>query len=156
MTTKRRRSASGIGGLDAVPPSAPSSHVTEDQQTSLPASNVASEQASLPAQDGPASDGAPPPPAVDPAPPAPAPASADPMQPQWGVAELIGGIDPEKDRYQSGIRLPKYVMEALRLQATLTRQEQQDIAAAGVKAVLPAELLDATYQRLYGRQRPPI
>lgn len=175
-----RRGAGGLRGLDAVPPTppsntntsgvfvpavvpAPADHEVPDDDGSQHASIVASKQAAIddePAPKpkraaGPASSG------DSEAEEEPADANtgghtdtASPVQ-QWGVADLVGEIDPEKDLYQSGIRLPRYVMEAIRLYATLTRRSQQTITAEGAKSVVPPQLLDDTYRRLYGRERPP-
>ncbi len=59
-------------------------------------------------------------------------------------------VDPELDLVAAGIRLPRYVKEALRLAAVIGRGQEQRIVAEALKAYLPGELLDEAYRAAAG------
>jgi hypothetical protein len=64
-------------------------------------------------------------------------------------ALLYGRVDPEQDRAQSGVRLPKYVLDAVRVLAATSRGKanMQDIVTEAVKAALPHDVLYAAWLR---------
>jgi hypothetical protein len=67
----------------------------------------------------------------------------------WGAPALSvesllhGRVNPEDDRGQTGVRLPRYVTDAVRAVAHSSRGKlsMQDIVTAAVKAHLPGEVL---------------
>lgn len=58
-------------------------------------------------------------------------------------ALLHGRVDLESDRAQTGVRLPRYVNDAVRATATVSkgRLSMQDIVTNAVKRYVPAEVL---------------
>jgi hypothetical protein len=66
------------------------------------------------------------------------------------AALMAPKLDPELDLVLSGARLPRYVDEALRLAALISRKPRQQIVAEALKAYLPAELLDEAYRAASG------
>jgi hypothetical protein len=64
-------------------------------------------------------------------------------------ALLYGRTDPDQDRGQTGVRLPKYVTDAVRVIAATSggRLAMQDVVTEAVKAFLPADVLRAAYVR---------
>jgi hypothetical protein len=64
-------------------------------------------------------------------------------------ALLYGRVNPEQDRSQTGVRLPRYVSDAVRVVAATSRGalSMQDIVTEAVKAYLPHDVLVASWQR---------
>lgn len=68
-------------------------------------------------------------------------------------ALLYGRVDPEADRAQTGVRLPRYVADAVRVIAATSRGKlsMQDVVTNAVKAYVPADVLAASWQRHGGQ-----
>jgi hypothetical protein len=59
-------------------------------------------------------------------------------------------VDPDLDLVQAGVSIPRYLDEALRATAFLTRRHKQRIVADALKAHLRAELVDEAYRTAAG------
>lgn len=64
-------------------------------------------------------------------------------------ALLYGRTDPDQDRAQTGVRLPKYVTDTVRAVSVASRGKlsMQDIVTNAVKAYLPDDALRAAWLR---------
>jgi hypothetical protein len=62
-------------------------------------------------------------------------------------------VDPELDLVAAGIRLPRYVKEALRLASVIDGSPEQRIVAEALKGYLPSGLLDEAYRAAGGGDR---
>jgi hypothetical protein len=64
-------------------------------------------------------------------------------------ALMYGRVDPEQDRGQTGVRLPRYVTDAVRVLAATSRGSltMQDIVTEAVKAYLPGDVLYTAWLR---------
>lgn len=64
-------------------------------------------------------------------------------------ALMYGRVDPEQDRGQTGVRLPRYVSDAVRVLAATSRGRlsMQDVVTEAVKAYLPGDVLYAAWLR---------
>lgn len=62
---------------------------------------------------------------------------------------LYGRANPEQDRAQSGVRLPRYVVDAVRVVSATSRGRlnMQDVVTEAVKAALPYDVLYAAWIR---------
>jgi hypothetical protein len=71
------------------------------------------------------------------------------------AALLAPRVEPEMDLVPLNVRVPRYVAEALRVTAMLSRDRsgQQGIAAQALKRHLPQELLDEAYRAAGGQPR---
>ena len=65
------------------------------------------------------------------------------------TALMHGALDPEQDRAQTGVRLPKYVADAVRVVVATSRGKltMQDVVTEAVKAYLPPEVLRQAWQQ---------
>lgn len=74
------------------------------------------------------------------------------------AALMHGPVDPEQDRGQTGIRLPRYVTDAVRLVAATSRGRlaMQDIVTEAVKAYLPADVLHQAWVQHGGAPEGPV
>lgn len=71
----------------------------------------------------------------------------------WGAPALSiesllhGRVNPEDDRGQTGVRLPRYVTDAVRAVANSSRGKlsMQDVVTAAVKAYLPEQVLTRSW-----------
>lgn len=70
------------------------------------------------------------------------------------AALMAGAPDPEVDLVPATLRLPRYVVNALKLTSQLTRRSQQLLVTDAIKAHLPGELLDQAYLNVAHRPRP--
>lgn len=59
--------------------------------------------------------------------------------------------DPELDLVATTLRLPRYVLNALRATSQLSRRSQQNLVTDALKAYLPGELQDQAYLNLTNR-----
>lgn len=68
-------------------------------------------------------------------------------------ALLYGRVDPEQDRAQTGVRLPRYVADAVRVVSATSRGtlSMQDVVTNAVKSYLPEEVLHASWVRHGGQ-----
>jgi hypothetical protein len=64
-------------------------------------------------------------------------------------ALMYGRVDPEQDRGQTGVRLPRYVTDAVRVLSATSRGRlsMQDVVTEAVKAYLPHDVLYAAWLR---------
>lgn len=73
------------------------------------------------------------------------------------LGALLGSnrpVDPELDPVGIGPQIPRYLANALRLAAFASGVQQKQIVADGLKAVLPAELVDQAYREEAARRNP--
>lgn len=70
---------------------------------------------------------------------------------------MHGRADPETDYAQSGVRLPRYVLDAVRVVVATSRGQWngQRLVTEAVKAFIPPEILVEAWREHGGKEHPP-